>query len=279
MGIVSFLQLGLVVVMMTACGSPTSTESKQEQEGSRKSYTLPPILDEISGHIFLPGNDSVVYAVQDEQGVLYGYNLPKQQLQDSIVFAGAGDFEGVTTDGSYFYVLKSNGAIASFPTGGMTKPIDVQHFEKLVPKGEYESLGIDTTQKKLFLLCKHCKDDKKSNTTTGYIIDYTPEGTLRYDTSFTIDLNKVSAVLGKNKKEFRPSAITKRASSNEWYILSSLDKMILITDPNFEPLRIIPLSRKAYEQPEGIAFDSQDRLYISSEKGNTSSAMLYQIQE
>jgi uncharacterized protein YjiK len=79
------------------------------------------------------------------------------------------------------------------------------------------------------------------------------------------------------KKRIRPSAMTKRVSSDEWYILSSIDRMVLLTDANFKPRKVVRFSHADFEQPEGIAFDQDENLYISSEAGKTKAGKIYQF--
>lgn len=285
-GLINIVYIGLGMLTLNACQSRNSSENKVNPDstlayivdlGKRDSFELPAQLDEISGHTFLPDNDDIVYCVQDENGIVYGYNLKTEQIVDSILFGPDGDYEGITNDGTNFYVLKSNGDIYSFPVQHKGKQVDTKVFYNLVGKGEYESLGIDTVNGRLAILCKSCKGDRKQNHLTGYLMNYDVNGNVTLAHSFVINNEDIVALYPDFPKVFNPSAITKRNSSDEWYILSSIDKLILITDADFNPKGVIPFSRKMYEQPEGIAFDNQGNLYISSEKGDESTGMLYKI--
>ena len=40
---------------------------------------------------------------------------------------------------------------------------------------------------------------------------------------------------------------------------------MLVTDNNFNPLQVYKLPKSAFNQPEGIARDNQNNLYISNE--------------
>lgn len=278
---IGFIKVCLCVLLLNACQASQKVESTDSIASidleNRDSFTLPLELNEISGHVFLPTNDEVLYCIQDEKGIVYAFNLKTQKIEREIVFGPDGDYEGITTDGSNFYVLKSNGHIYSFPVKDNLDLSEVKIFKQLVDKGEYESLGIDTVNKQLAVLCKSCKIDRKESQSTGYLLSYTKDGDVALSSSFNINLNLAREVYSKFPKVFEPSAITKKYSTNEWYILSSIDKMILITDSTFKPLSVVPFARKNYEQPEGIAFDSKENLYISSEIGAEAAAMLYKI--
>lgn len=286
MGIIGFLQIGLCMLLLNACQSnlpkdnnaaDTDTSSIGIDLENRTPYALPSELDEISGHTFLPTIDDVVYCVQDENGIVFAYDLNKQCISHRLTFGDNGDYEGITNDGRNFYILRSDGTIYSFPIGKEAKVNNNKVFKKLLGKGEYESLGIDTIKRQLAVLCKSCKVDKGSRQSTGYLLDYSQDGDIKLSTTFTIDLDDIAKLMPRFPKTFNPSAITKKVSTNEWYILSSIDKVLLIADSTFKPVAVIPFSRKLYEQPEGLAFDSKGNLYISSEKRDHSSAMLYKI--
>lgn len=286
MNIINIAKFGFYIALLSACHSTSSSgEHKQvnsiQQQGfdlnNREAISLPAALEEVSGHTFLPAKEDVLYAIQDENGIVYAFNLKTKQIEDTIPFGPDGDYEGITTDGTNFYVLKSNGDIYSFPVQGTPNIADVKVFKNTFGKGEYESLGIDTVRKELVVLCKSCKDDRKKAQSTGYLLKYDQNGDITVDRPFIVDLAAAKSLDSKFPKVFNPSAITKKHSSDEWYILSSIDKLLLITDANFQPKAVLPFSRKHYEQPEGIAFDSKENLYISSERGGESSGMIYKI--
>jgi len=78
-----------------------------------------------------------------------------------------------------------------------------------------------------------------------------------------------------NKKfSLKPSALAKHPLTHQWYILSSVNKMLLITDDQWKPIDIYPLSAALFTQPEGIAFDKAGNLYISNEKGSGASGTI-----
>ena len=278
----------LTAVLLNACSPNTSSQTSkvEEKETSSKNpsldldqrieFSLPTDLEEVSGHTFVNGDDNIVYAIQDEKGVVYAFNLTSKTIERTIEFGSKGDYEGITNDGVNFFVLKSNGDLYTFPVQSKAF-VTPKVFKNLVKKGEYESLGIDTTKKQLFVLCKECKADRKARQSTGYILDYNNEGNITLSSTFSIDLNEILKLDSRFPRTFNPSAMTKKTSTNEWYIISSIDKVLLVTDHNFMPLQLIPFSRKNYEQPEGLAFDSKENLYISSEMGEEQAGMLYKI--
>lgn len=268
-----------------SCQSQSGKGGTTEKESSYFPYVLtadakhimPSALEEISGIAFVDGRANTLYAVQDEEGVLFEYNLAKEQVALTVPFAKKGDYEEVATDGEYFYVLKSNGNIYSFPVGHTSKPGEVTVNEGLVPKAEYEAMAFDPSSRHLFLLCKVCKEDKKGGTVSGYILGIGNGGRLSREDEFNLQISALSVLDKRIKKKFKPSAMARRISSNEWYILSSVDQALVITDESFNPKEVVPLDRKDFEQPEGVAFDEDDNLYISSEAGGKKHGMIYRF--
>lgn len=241
-----------------------------------KGYALPSVLEEISGITYLPTTPDVLYAVQDEDGILYSYDLNQQKVIDRFQFARSGDYEGLTNNGNYFFVLKSNGDIFSFPTS-KEDPRPVRHNRSILPTGEYESLAFEPRSNKLYVICKNCKVDKGRQKTTAYSLDILDNGEVNLVQSFEIELSSF-AKLDQKIKSFKPSALARHSTKEEWYIISSIDKILVITDLNFIPKRIIPFKRKAFEQPEGLVFDDKSNLFISSEAGNAGYAKIYKFE-
>ncbi|QQT27510.1 SdiA-regulated domain-containing protein [Sphingobacterium spiritivorum] len=238
---------------------------------------LPEELQEISGITFLPDNKEWIYAIQDEKGLLYSYNLINKQLS-SVPFEKDGDYEDLAVSNSHFIILKSNGTLYTFPITEKNNIQQVKTFKDLLPKGEYEGLATDPARGLVFALCKSCSADKKKAQTSGYIFKINERGDLEANGGFTLNIEQLKQVDHSFSNTFKPSALTKRVSTNEWYILSSVDKVLVITDDKWNVKSVSPLSRKQHAQPEGIAFDADDNLYISNEAGNKDKAILYKFE-
>ena len=65
---------------------------------------------------------------------------------------------------------------------------------------------------------------------------------------------------------FRTSAVAIHPTTKDIFVLSSLNNMIAVLSPeNGRIKRIIELVGPDYNQPEGLAFGSDGRLYVSNE--------------
>ena len=53
--------------------------------------------------------------------------------------------------------------------------------------------------------------------------------------------------------------------TKEWYILSTANKLLLVTDTSWVIKEVHKLNSSVFNQPEGLAFDNQNNLFISNE--------------
>lgn len=227
-------------------------------------YTLSSILTEISGLAFYKGDPEMVYAQEDESGRVYQFDMNDPHLMHT-KFAGKGDYEDIAIAREQVIMLRSDGALFIFPFSELNKhdePI-VKTYENLLPKGEYEGMYADEKTGKVFVICKSCKGSKKDKGTNGFIFNLMTGGVLQPAGSFNVTLPDAE----KKKSRFAPSALTKNPRTGEWYILSSVNKILVVTDTNWKVKETYPLSVSVFPQPEGIAFDKNYNLYISNEGG------------
>jgi DNA-binding beta-propeller fold protein YncE len=76
-----------------------------------------------------------------------------------------------------------------------------------------------------------------------------------------IDLSPVA----KKKGKFQPSCIAKHPLTNEWYIISSASKALLILNEEWKVKDHYLLDPSIFRQPEGLAFDAKGNMYVSNE--------------
>lgn len=287
--------LGMISTILLACNpnkankdhvTNLSTSTPHNQQQTDIPYKLsvgdkmamPDDLLEISGIAFVEGQDQEIYAIQDEQGLLFTYNLSTQKLV-STPFGKDGDYEDISISKTHFFILKSNGSIYSFPIAEKDNIKNVREQKDILPKGEYEGLFVDKATNHAYVLCKECKVDKKQPHTTGYIFKIDSDGRLIPNGEFIVRLDELHKFDPKIKKTFKPSALAKKYDSNEWYLVSSVNRALVVTDENFHVKSVTPLDLKRFPQPEGINFDSKGNLYISSEAGNQDKGMIYKFEK
>ena len=83
--------------------------------------------------------------------------------------------------------------------------------------------------------------------------------------SFTMDLSKLVEQEVILRTGLKASALTRNPHTGEWYILSSVNKLLVVATPDWKIKSIHHLNSSIFIQPEGLAFDEQMNLYISNE--------------
>jgi len=227
-------------------------------------FTMTESLQEISGIAFNNLKNDTIYAIQDEEGKLFYWQLGSRRIS-SAKFGKHGDYEDLAILNSVVFVLRSDGTLYSFPLSAKSaSSINSKEWLNLLPKGEYEGLYADAKQNNLYVLCKKCVDDKSSKEVSGYVLKASNDS-LTNAGQFAIDVKQIQALTQKKNVKFHPSALTFNLRTNEWFVLSASNKMLVITDESWKVKQIFDLDPTTFLQPEGIAFDSEDNLYISSE--------------
>lgn len=235
---------------------------------------LPAELREISGITFHPAQPGTMYAVEDEHGKIYTLTAGAG-ITTTVTFNKKGDYEDLAICNNHVVVLQSDGALFSFPVTELVKEKaeHVQSFTDLLPAGEYEALYADEETGRLYVLCKSCPGDLSSKQCSGFILQLHRDGSITADTGFRIDVKAIEALPGK-RVQFKPSGLARHPFSKDWYIISSVNKLLVIAGTDWKIRQVYPLDASLFNQPEGIAFDKKGNLFISSEAGDTKKASL-----
>ncbi len=118
-------------------------------------------------------------------------------------------------------------------------------------------------QANLYIVCKNCPQDNSKDLVSGYILHV---GDSVYQTgTFQIDVDQIKSFTGKVKRGFRPSGLAKNPVTGEWFLVSAVNKLLVVTDSNWKIKEACILNGNTFNQPEGIAFDKKGNLYISNE--------------
>jgi uncharacterized protein YjiK len=226
---------------------------------------LPQSLAEISGIIYNPKTGGL-QAVQDEEGALYTLLMKGSNEVSSTAFGGAGDYEDLALVNNQIYVLKSNGDIVRFAAND---PGKAESFSiPLRGKNDFETLLFIPGSERLLLFCKACKGGKKN----GLVVWQFDLKTGNYSPADFSFQGQGAKDIGR--KGLQPSAAAVHPQTSELYFLSSVNKILIVTDKNGTVKNVQALDDKLYNQPEGICFLPSGELVISNEKGATGAATL-----
>lgn len=265
----------LLIMLLSSCQavsfkSPAGYNLKEPQI-----TTLKESLHEISGISFLNTNDDTLYAINDEDGKLFYFTLQNKK-PSTVKFGKPGDYEDLAIVENTVIVLKSDGDLHAFPVQSvLNEKIDSPAITKgAIPKNEYEGLFADSTGK-LYILCKNCQGDKPSLAIKVYSLLKNSNGTYTSDSILHIDVTAIKNLLKEDKLSFHPSAFAIHPITKEWYILSSVNKILVIADKDFKVKEAYRLKPNLFRQPEGIAFDRAGNMYVSNEGRDEDADILF----
>ncbi len=268
------LFLLLVVVVTLSCRQGQKSYSGPPGYNLQKPYIikLPAELKEISGITYY-AKDNSLFAESDEKGCLYKIYLNKLTDIRKWKFGHKKDYEDIVLHDSTFYLLNNVGEITTL---NFINDSLVTQAYAFTEKGdnEFESLFYDDQQQKLILMCKDCDADGKTTTST-YTFD--PESKT-FGISYVVNAKQIEDIIGPSSSKFKPSGASINPVTGELYILSSINKVLVVSDRRGGVKHVYPLDPDLFVQPEGICFSSTGGLFIASEARNMKSAMIYYYQ-
>lgn len=221
-------------------------------------WELPDILTEVSDISWI--EDDVIAAVQDEDGIVFLYNLKSSKIIKKINFAGSGDYEGMAILGNTAYVVRSDGKIFEI-VNFQKENFTVNEYETpLTEKQDIEGLTLDKKNNRLLLSIKEEEPGNK-NYKGIYGFDLRNKK-LREQPVYKIGLDDP---IFKKIKTIKPSEIALHPQTGQLFVLDAKVPMLVIYSADGNSQKIYYFKKKEFAQPEGLTFDTSGNLYISNE--------------
>lgn len=256
-----------------------------------ETFKLESILQEISG-LGISSSGDFLYAVQDENGVIFRLDRKTGAIIERTKFHKDGDYEGIESVGDKIYVVKSTGTIYEVSNLGMPDQAMKKYNFFLSKENDVEGLAYDKKNNRLLLACKGVPATGESFEVIRmkkviYAFDL-DSLQLIPDPIYTIHLDHIRKYLeqhtslkeyeklleffsaGKENLTFNPSALAIHPITNQIYVISSSGKVMIVMNESGDVIHVEKLKKSIHAQPEGIIFDKDGTLYISNEgKGGT----------
>jgi uncharacterized protein YjiK len=241
-----------------------------------KILILPAILREISG---LTEIDSTSIAcIQDENGILFIYDLKTNQIRQQFIFDGDGDYEGITRVGSVFYVLRSDGVLFEISDYQNGKPI-VASYHTGIPAQDNEGLCYDQQHGRLLVACKGKIDKNRVGKNKRVIYGFdlkskvlSAEPVIIFDLSIIrqFAINNKMGLPGKTKAaepdiQLKISDIAIHPITGKLFALSAADYLLFVFDLHGKIEQLVKLNPVLFNKPEGTTFLENGDLLISNE--------------
>jgi uncharacterized protein YjiK len=223
-------------------------------------------LKEISG-ISRSDSAGIYLAIADEKGEIFFIDgAGGGTVLRTVLFRDKGDFEGVEMVGKCLYAAKSDGDIFEIGCWDNDVPNIVEYKTPLKKSDDVEGLCYDEKRFALLLACKQNPDSAGLRRIFAFDLKTKQ---LSDKPVYTVDpeaVNRLVPLESDKNHYFSPSGIAIHPKTGDVYIISSTQKRLVALDYKTGAIRYaIRLDKKLLPQPEGIAFDAEGNLYLSSE--------------
>jgi uncharacterized protein YjiK len=253
-----------------------------------KVYSLPATLYEISGITEIDA--STVACVQDENGIVFIYDLNKNEITGNIIFGSKGDYEDIARVDNTLYVLRSDESlteIKNFKDKNFTR----EASPVSIPGKDCEGLCYDRKNNRLLIVPKEISDDNPDNKGKRFIYAFDLiSKTLIRGPVFRFDIKAIerfatennikvpmSGKKGEKEKpdlKIRISALGIHPITNRLFAISGMEHMLFVFDMNGKIEYLGKLDHKLFTQPEGITFMKNGDMLISNEGRNELATIL-----
>ncbi|WP_028376785.1 SdiA-regulated domain-containing protein [Leeuwenhoekiella sp. MAR_2009_132] len=266
MNYLKYISLVLAIVVFSAYYNPQqlSENVKKHDLTIVNSWELPDALREVSGIDWI-GDDKLA-AIEDEDGIIYIYDLKAKKITKEIEFADDGDYEGIAVNGKNAYVMRSDGLLFEALNYQSDQIITKTYQSKMSHKNNVETLALDAKNNRLLTAPKD-EDPNDENIKGVYAFDLKGQAMLS-DLIFKVDMKDKALKDYEEKKSyktFRPSDLAVHPKTGELYVLEGVNPKLLIMNKNGDIKNVFKLDKDDFAQPEGITFSPDGRLFISNE--------------
>lgn len=250
---------------------------------------LPAVLREISGITLI--DSATIACIQDENGILFLYDIRQNKITEQYPFYENGDYEGICVAGSSIFVLRSDGALYEITDyrSGNSKVIP---FPTTIEGSDNEGLCYDKRHNRLLIARKNklAKGKAFKNKRVIYEFDLHSK-LLKTDPVFEFDVDSIKKIASrenlelpvKNKRKdksaeprirFASSEIAIHPITHQLFLLSSADHLLFIIDEKGKIAHIEKLNPDIFKQPEGMAFQKNGDMLITNEGRDKNSTLL-----
>ena len=246
-----------------------------------KRSVLSDSLIEISGITFF--QNERLLAIEDMHPILYEIKLSNDtgtiinKLEFEQTDKEKFDFEDLASIGDTVYTLWSHGAIFKI-TKQKNRYVSEKTKTGLKKENNTEGLGYDPSTGNLLVACKDDAGLEGEKRSTKAIYEYdTKADSLKAEPFILISKKDFENVAGE-KIDFNPSAIAVHPVTHDIFVISTKDTKCIAQFSHDGKLKAFDyFDKEMLPQPEGICFDKQGNLYVSTQARHGRSAYIYEF--
>ena len=278
-------------LVLTACTSVTSSNNPTVEgynlRSPDKTLILPEILKEVSGVTYI--DESTIACIQDENGILFIYDIANGRIKGQYNFNIDGDYEGITLVDRTMYILRSDGVLFEI-ADYKAKDFSLKTYVTGIPANNNEGLCYDKDNKRLLIASKSKigKGPEFKDKRFIYAFDLNKKK-LAQEPVFSFDVQVIKEFAQEKKLnlpeksrksgtvpvlKFFPSAICIHPVTKNLFLLSAADHMLFIFKPDGTLEHIEVLDHKIFNKSEGITFFSNGDMLITNEGQNEKPTLL-----
>lgn len=254
-----------------------------------RTITLPDTLREISGIASLDAQTCA--CIQDENGILFIYDLAKQEIKEQYTFGGDGDYEGMAKTGEAIFVMRSDATLYEIRDYASSKP-KIATYSTQAPAEDCEGLCYDKDHQRLLIGVKgkagKSKEDKDQRLVFGFdltkkalmaepVFNFSVETMRRFASANHIELPikiKKDGEQGKPVLKFKTSAMAVHPVTKKLFLLSADDYLLFVFDKDGKIENMVQLNPALFNKAEGITFAENGDMLISNEAQDKKATIL-----
>lgn len=275
LGAMKYLSLYVILGVMVIAGALSYFFYKKSINDEREvlenatytiqnSWEFPQLLNEVSGIAWI--NDSIISCIHDEEGVIYDFNLNTSEIVRDIRFGPDNDYEAIAIDSVHAYIMRSDGLV--FDVLDYTKDtVSVSSFQTdFSVDNNMESLAYNPKTKMLLAVPKDKGLQKDRYKGIYTISPETKETSKKALISIDMKVKTLDSIDKKHIEDnFFPSDLAIHPKTGDYYMVDGRNLKLLILNPKGGIKALHNLNRYHFEQPEGIAFSPEGKLFIANE--------------
>jgi uncharacterized protein YjiK len=283
----SLVRVILASALLFAVSNPFA-QIPFDLEKPTRTYRLPPELLEVSA--LTDVDDLTVACLHDEAAMLYLFDLRRGVIARRYAFGVPGDMEGLTRVGDEYFALRSDGLVYRFSLKGDAVQV-LDTFRLALSNRNIEGLGYDERFDRVLVSPKDIPKGSPEvrdvrvihafDARTGKVL---PEPVLTLSINTLIDQARAKGLpvpmrTTENGREvpalkLRFSSVAVDPRSDLIYLLSAVDRMVLVVDRQGDLVHLEQLDARAHPKPEGITFLPAGDLLISNEGKGTAPSIV-----